>query len=88
MASWVLMGVTDLYMSQDFLVADMLSLYGEKFEVLWTATPDMDLLSAEVIMIRHGLSQLPVVSELGQGYSGKPVGVIDMQCIMLACRYN
>ncbi|KNA05032.1 hypothetical protein SOVF_194140 isoform A [Spinacia oleracea] len=71
---------------EEILVADTCSLVGEKCEVMWTATPDMDLLSAEIIMIRHGLSQLPVVSELGKGCRGKPVGVIDMQCIKLACR--
>uniref|UniRef100_A0A803LE26 Chloride channel protein n=1 Tax=Chenopodium quinoa TaxID=63459 RepID=A0A803LE26_CHEQI len=73
--------------SEEILVADTCSHDGEKDEVLWTATPDMDLLSAEIIMIRHGLSQLPVISEVGEGCRGKPVGIIDMQCIELACRY-
>ncbi|XP_021731722.1 chloride channel protein CLC-e-like [Chenopodium quinoa] len=72
--------------SEEILVADTCSHDGEKDEVLWTATPDMDLLSAEIIMIRHGLSQLPVISEVGEGCRGKPVGIIDMQCIELACR--
>uniref|UniRef100_A0A803LNV0 Chloride channel protein n=2 Tax=Chenopodium quinoa TaxID=63459 RepID=A0A803LNV0_CHEQI len=72
--------------SEEILVADTCSLDGEKHEVLWTVTPDMDLLSAEIIMIRHGLSQLPVISEVGEGCRGKPVGIIDMQCIKLACR--
>lgn len=71
---------------EEMLVADTCSIDSEKSEVLWIATPDMDLLSAEIIMIRHGLDQLPVVSELGQGCRGKPVGVIDMQCIRIACR--
>ena len=47
----------------------------------------MDLLSAEMIMVRNRLSQLPVVSEHARGHLGQPVGVVDMQCIMLACRY-
>ncbi|KAL2903329.1 Chloride channel protein CLC-e [Bienertia sinuspersici] len=72
--------------AEEILVADTCSLDGNKHEMLWTATPDMDLLSAEIIMNKNGLSQLPVVSEVGQGRRGKPVGIIDMQCIKLACR--
>ncbi|CAO2815165.1 unnamed protein product [Amaranthus hypochondriacus] len=70
---------------EELVVEDICS-HNDKCEILWTATPNMDLLSAEIIMIKHRLSQLPVVSELGQGFRGKPVGVIDMQCIKLACR--
>lgn len=71
---------------EELLVTEVCSFDGEKCKVLWTATPGMDLLSAEMIMVRHNLSQLPVVSEPSQGHLGSPVGVIDMQCIMLACR--
>lgn len=71
---------------EELLVAEVCSFDGEKCKVRWTATPGMDLLSAEMIIVRNGLSQLPVVSEHARGHLGRPVGVIDMQCITLACR--
>ncbi|KAL9231610.1 hypothetical protein vseg_006814 [Gypsophila vaccaria] len=74
--------------TEEFSVAEMCSLKADKCEVVWTATPSMDLLSAETIMVRYQLSHLPVVSyepEDAQAGRGRPVGVIDLQCIKLAC---
>ncbi|GAB4834136.1 hypothetical protein Ancab_032399 [Ancistrocladus abbreviatus] len=71
---------------EELLVADICSFDGEKCQVLGTVTPSMDLLSADRIMTRYHLSQLPVVSEHDQDSSRHPVGVIDRECIRLACR--
>ncbi|GMH09684.1 hypothetical protein Nepgr_011525 [Nepenthes gracilis] len=71
---------------EELLVADICSLDGEKCGVLGTVTPSMDLLSADIIMTRYSLSQLPVVSEHGGDNRGHPVGIIDRECIRLACK--
>ncbi|KAK9058447.1 hypothetical protein SSX86_023289 [Deinandra increscens subsp. villosa] len=45
-----------------------------------TVTPVMNLYSAEMIMNTHGTDQLPVVLE------HRPVGILDRECIDVACR--
>ncbi|OVA15769.1 CBS domain [Macleaya cordata] len=71
---------------QKLIVSEMCNLSEEKCRVLWTATPDMNLLSAQGIMNTLGVNQLPVVSEHVEDYSGNPVGLLDRECIDLACR--
>lgn len=59
----------------------------EKCRVSWTVTPSTSLLSAHFIMSRYGMSQLPVISEHVEDHrGGLPVGVLDRECISLACR--
>ncbi|KAI3964019.1 hypothetical protein MKX01_014300 [Papaver californicum] len=71
---------------QNLTVSEMCDLKEGKCRVLWTATPDMNLLSVESVMDTLGINQLPVVIEHVQGYRGYPVGLIDKECINLACR--
>ncbi|KAI3964212.1 hypothetical protein MKX01_025022 [Papaver californicum] len=58
---------------QNLTVSEMCDLKEGKCRVLWTATPDMNLLSVESVMDTLG-------------YRGYPVGLIDKECINLACR--
>ncbi|XP_008796568.2 chloride channel protein CLC-e isoform X2 [Phoenix dactylifera] len=52
----------------------------------WTATPDMTLLTAERIMDAHGVNHLPVVSDhINRQGRGDLVGLLDRQCISIAC---
>ncbi|XP_074285210.1 chloride channel protein CLC-e-like [Silene latifolia] len=71
------------FKTEELSVAELCCLETDKCGVVWTATPNMDLRSAETMMVRHRLSQLPVVDH-PQGNRGRPVGVIDMHCIKLA----
>ncbi|GAB2295785.1 hypothetical protein Dimus_029941 [Dionaea muscipula] len=71
---------------QALLVGEMCSLDGNNCRVPGTATPSMNLLSADKIMTRYRLNQLPVVSEHGPDSREHLVGIIDRECIMLACR--
>lgn len=71
---------------QNLTVSEMCDLKEGKCRVLWTATPDMNLLSVESVMDTLGVDQLPVVIKHVQGYGGYPVGLIDKECINLACR--
>ncbi|EOX98969.1 Chloride channel protein CLC-e isoform 2, partial [Theobroma cacao] len=72
--------------SKELLVSEICSLDSAKCKVPWTATPTMDLLSAEIIMTKHGLSQVPVISEHVKDCRGQPVGLLDRECISLTCR--
>ncbi|KAH9615468.1 hypothetical protein KSS87_021383 [Heliosperma pusillum] len=71
------------FKAEELSVAELCCLKTDKCGVTWTASPDMDIRSAETMMVRHGLSQLPVVDN-PQGSRGRPVGVVDMDCIKLA----
>ncbi|KAK9086469.1 hypothetical protein Syun_028863 [Stephania yunnanensis] len=51
-----------------------------------TPTPDMSLLAAQSIMNAHGLNQLPVISKDVDSKRSYPVGLLDRECIDLACR--
>lgn len=68
-------------------MSEMCTLNGEKCRVLCTATPAMDLLSAQTVMDRHSVSQIPVVSEQVEDHNGHVVGLLDRECISVACRY-
>lgn len=70
----------------ELLVSEMCTLNGEKCRVLCTATPAMDLLSAQTVMDRHSVSQIPVVSEHVEDHKGHLVGLLDRECISVACR--
>ncbi|XP_050263160.1 chloride channel protein CLC-e [Quercus robur] len=67
-------------------VSEMCSLDGEICRVPWTATPSMDLLSAQISMNKYGMSQVPVVKEHVEDCRGHPVGLLDAECINLTCR--
>ncbi|XP_026389635.1 chloride channel protein CLC-e-like [Papaver somniferum] len=71
---------------QNLTVSEMCNLKEGKCRVLWTATPDMNLLSVESVMDTLCINQLPVVIKHVEGYKGYPVGLIDKECIDLACR--
>lgn len=54
---------------------------------LWTASPNMTLGTAERIMDLHGLNQLPVVSYIVDDLNRGPlIGLLDRECIKIACR--
>lgn len=69
-------------------VSEMCSLDGEICRVPWTATPSMDLLSAQISMNKYGMSQAPVVKEPVEDCRGHPVGLLDAECINLTCRFG
>lgn len=76
------------YLLQELLVCEMCSLDVEACQVPWTATPTMDLFSAQNIMNRYEMNQIPVVSEHAQDHRGHLVGLLDRECISLTCRYQ
>ncbi|PIN13191.1 Cl- channel CLC-3 and related proteins (CLC superfamily) [Handroanthus impetiginosus] len=68
-------------------VSDLCSSSNSKRCVSWTATPNMSLLTALTLMNRHGINQLPVISESEDGsHAGCPVGLLDRESINFACR--
>ncbi|XP_059654091.1 chloride channel protein CLC-e isoform X1 [Cornus florida] len=71
---------------EELLVYHVCSLKGDKCVVSWTLTPGMSILSAQTIMNRHGESVLPVILEHVGDHRGLPVGILDTECISLACR--
>lgn len=66
----------------------MCTLDGEICRVPWTATPGMDLLSVQIIMNKHGVSQVPVIEEDVEDHRGHLVGLLDAECINLTCRFS
>ncbi|OMP05338.1 Cystathionine beta-synthase, core [Corchorus capsularis] len=72
--------------SKELLVSEVCSSDSAKCKVSWTATPTMDLLSAEMIMNKHGLTQVPVISDHVKDCRGELVGLLDRECISLTCR--
>ncbi|KAF5725257.1 hypothetical protein HS088_TW0G00022 [Tripterygium wilfordii] len=66
---------------KDILVSEMCSSNGERCQVSWTAIPNMDLLSAQMIMDRLGMSQVPVVLEHAEVHKRHLVGLLDRECI-------
>ncbi|KAK8586117.1 hypothetical protein V6N13_130642 [Hibiscus sabdariffa] len=72
--------------SKVLLVSEICSLDGAKCKVPWTATPTMDILSAEMIMNKHGLNQVPVILEHVKDCRGQPIGLLDRECISLTYR--
>lgn len=77
-----------LLLLQVLSVSEMCSLNGEICRVPWTATPSMDLLSAQFSMNKYGMNQVPVVKEHVEDYRGHPVGLLDAECINLTCRFG
>ncbi|KAL8129457.1 hypothetical protein V2J09_018612 [Rumex salicifolius] len=69
----------------ELIVAEMCS-DGSKCNIPWTITPNVDIFTAQMLMVSHNLSQLPVVLDNISQSSRHPVGVLDMECIRLACR--
>lgn len=69
-------------------MSEICKLDGEICRVPWAATPSMDLLSAEMIMNRHGVNQAPVVTEFVEDNGGNLVGLLDRDCINLTCRFS
>lgn len=49
-------------------------------------TSNTSLLSAKMLMNRHGINQLPVILEHLEDQRGYPVGILDKECITLTCR--
>lgn len=76
------------YLLQELIVCEMCSSDGEACKVPWTATPSMDLFSAQNIMNRYEVNQIPVVTEHSQDQRGHLVGLLDRECISLTCRYQ
>lgn len=72
---------------QELVVADVCSSNGNKCRVPCTVTPNTDLLSALTIMEKHGLSQLPVILRHVEDEGIHPVGILDRECINVACRF-
>ncbi|WMV13364.1 hypothetical protein MTR67_006749 [Solanum verrucosum] len=70
----------------ELVVADVCSSNGNKCRVSCTVTPNTDLLSALTIMKKHGLSQLPVILRHVEDEGIHPVGILDRECINVACR--
>ncbi|XP_054787910.1 chloride channel protein CLC-e isoform X2 [Prosopis cineraria] len=68
---------------KELLVSELCLLGGGICNVPWTATPDMDLLSAQKAMKKHGVNQVPVVEKLCE--RAYPVGVLDSDSISLTC---
>ncbi|CAB4321387.1 unnamed protein product [Prunus armeniaca] len=71
---------------KELIVSEMCSLNGEVCQAPWTATPSMNLLSAQNIMNRYGMNQIPVVTEHVQDHRAHLVGLLDRECISLTCR--
>ncbi|XP_024977471.1 chloride channel protein CLC-e isoform X5 [Cynara cardunculus var. scolymus] len=70
---------------EEVIVSELCSLNGFcKFPP--TVTPKMNLYSAELIMNTHGTTRLPVVSEYAADQRALPVGILDRECINIACR--
>ncbi|KAL6211050.1 hypothetical protein ACLB2K_016278 [Fragaria x ananassa] len=71
---------------KELIVYEMCSSDGEACKVPGTATPSMDLFSAQNIMNRYEMNEIPVVTEHPQDQRGHLVGLLDRDCISLTCR--
>lgn len=69
---------------QELLVSELCLLDGGICSVPWTATPDMELRFAQMIMKEHGVDQVPVVRNIYE--KTYPVGILDPDSINLTCR--
>ncbi|KAM7257386.1 hypothetical protein ACFE04_013127 [Oxalis oulophora] len=68
---------------QELLVSEMCLLDCGNCRVPWAATPNLDLLYAEMMMNRNGANQVPVILEHDKEYRGNPIGILDRECISL-----
>ncbi|XP_009758606.1 chloride channel protein CLC-e isoform X1 [Nicotiana sylvestris] len=71
---------------EELVVAGVCSSKGNKCRVSCTVTPNTDLLSALTLMEKHDLSQLPVILGDVEDEGIHPVGILDRECINVACR--
>ncbi|KAM7272755.1 hypothetical protein ACFE04_027418 [Oxalis oulophora] len=69
------------------LVSEMCLLDCGNCRVPWAATPNLDLLYAEMMMNRNGANQVPVILEHDKEYRGNPIGILDRECINLTSRH-
>ncbi|XP_027939943.1 chloride channel protein CLC-e isoform X3 [Vigna unguiculata] len=67
----------------ELLVSELCLLDGQICSVPWTATPDMELRYAQMIMKERGFNQVPVVRNIYE--RTYPVGIIDPESIRLTC---
>ncbi|CAJ1971655.1 unnamed protein product [Sphenostylis stenocarpa] len=65
--------------NKELLVSELCLLNGEICSVPWTATPDMELFYAQMIMKERGFNQVPVVRNICE--RTYPVGIIDPESI-------
>ncbi|XP_061367374.1 chloride channel protein CLC-e [Gastrolobium bilobum] len=68
---------------KELLVSELCLLNGGICTVPWTATPDMELRYAQMIMKKHGVNQVPVVRNIYE--RAYPVGILDPDSISLTC---
>ncbi|KAF9684751.1 hypothetical protein SADUNF_Sadunf04G0150900 [Salix dunnii] len=73
--------------TKELLVSELCSLDGKRCQVPWITKPSMDLLSVQIIMDRHGVNQVPVVSEHIEDHKRQPVGLLDRECISVTFRF-
>ncbi|KAJ6927866.1 hypothetical protein NC651_011780 [Populus alba x Populus x berolinensis] len=73
--------------TKELLVSELCSLDGKRCQAPWIAKPSMDLLSVQIIMDRHGVNQVPVVSEHIEDHKRQPVGLLDRECISVTFRF-
>ncbi|XP_027118017.1 chloride channel protein CLC-e isoform X2 [Coffea arabica] len=66
---------------KELTVSEVCAPEGEECQIPLSVTPNMSLLSAQTLMYRHRMSQVPVVQD-----QGHPVGLLDNECISLICR--
>jgi hypothetical protein len=72
------------FLLQETLVSELCVLNGGICSIPCTATPDMELSHAQMIMKEHGVSQVPVVRNI---YGRTcPVGLLDTDSISLTYR--
>ncbi|KAJ1415638.1 Chloride channel, voltage gated [Sesbania bispinosa] len=69
---------------KELLVSELCLLNGGICSVPWTATPDMELRYAQMIMKENGVNQVPVVRNIFE--RRYPVGILDPDSISLTCR--
>lgn len=74
------------YSPEDLTVSEVCGPDGEDCQVLWMIASNASLLSAKILMNRHGINQLPVILEHLEDQRGYPVGILDNECITLTCR--
>ncbi|RXH87834.1 hypothetical protein DVH24_034734 [Malus domestica] len=81
---------------KELIVSEMCSSDGEVCRVPWTATPAMTLLSAQNIMNKYGMNQIPVVTQHVQDHRGHlsfsnqriPLQVTNTGCTDLLIKQN
>ncbi|KAK7299781.1 hypothetical protein RJT34_10608 [Clitoria ternatea] len=68
---------------KELSVSELCLLNGGICSIPWTATPDTELLQAQMIMKEHGFNQVPVVKNIYE--RTYPVGILDTNSISLTC---